>query len=132
MNKLTYKEAYDKIIQAYFNDEIRPMNCKFCFCGTLSPDERWALKRTGSEVVYPYTYDEYNRMENALFGITPLSSTNRLRTFAERGPWSAEVYENALFEGMCEALDELEEIHRERGEDVDSLPALTKRQLQTA
>lgn len=34
--KLTYRQAYDKIIDAYFKGEIRPMEAMFCFCGILS------------------------------------------------------------------------------------------------
>jgi len=37
---MTYKQAYDKIIDAYFKDEIKPMDSNFCFCGTLHGAKR--------------------------------------------------------------------------------------------
>ena len=37
---MTYNEAYSKIIDAYFRDEIRAMDSNFCFCGTLTDAER--------------------------------------------------------------------------------------------
>ena len=39
--------------------------------------------------------------------------------------------EDKLFEGMCAALEVLKQIHKERGEDVDSVPEFKKRKLQT-
>lgn len=108
MKQLTYKEAYNKIIDAYFKDEIKPMHPNFCFCGTLSPDGRWYSQYTKQE--YPYTTEEYRKMEAALFSgkILPLWAQH-----------SEEQFEEALFNGMCVALDELKAIHRGRGENVD-------------
>lgn len=71
MNTLNYQQARSKILDAYFKDEIKPLDAKFCFCGTLSPDENWYQNYTYSEVSRPYTYFEYERMEKALFSVFP-------------------------------------------------------------
>lgn len=145
MNKLTYKEAYDKIIQAYFKDEIQPYDSNFCFCGTLAPEiysnvgyKNWN-NHDGKfdQSKHFYLLKEYYRMELALF--KPLCATssvvlpNRpipIGYCAGKLKKDAEEYEDALFEGMCAALEVLKEIHRIRGENVDDLPVLTKRNLE--
>lgn len=116
MEKLTYKQAYDKIIEAYFKDEIKPYDPKFCFCGTLNKgcDDYWKTYDIKLDGIYYYGA-ELQKLEEALFSKLP-------RYCPDRG-------EEKLFAGMCAALDVLKEIHRERGENVDELPTLTKRQL---
>lgn len=119
---MTYTQAYDKIIQAYFRDEIKPWESEFCFCGTLcdnKPDWNEGTMPNHPKVDFMnYNGIEYQRMEAALLD----------RIDSDEG---YEEYEDELFAGMCNALEVLKQIHRERGEDVDSLPALTKRNLQT-
>lgn len=121
---MTYKEAYDKIIQAYFKDEIKPLLSQFCFCGTLSNGSYW---RDGDA---NYTSFNYINMESALLRRTELcpSIINEDGLFEHE---KTRKYEDALFAGMCAALDVLKEIHRSRGEDVDETLTLTKRNLQT-
>lgn len=61
MQQLTYQEAYDLIIQAYFKDEIKPMDPKFCFCGTLNGNsQHWRESNSG------YSFNDFKVMENAL------------------------------------------------------------------
>lgn len=137
MQTFTYRQAYDKIIEAYFKDEIQPLNAEFCFCGTLSPDSFWARSNVPSSVDYPYSYLEYGKMEKALF--IPFGYSQRspgsINTHTKNGLSSDELvlvegYEDKLFKGMCAALDVLKEIHRSRGENVDEkIPAFTKREL---
>lgn len=146
MQKLTYKEAYDKIIDAYFKDEIQPYNTEFCFCGTLGY-AKYSPSNNGRWMQWApiYTTEEYTKMENALLKTIAdrlLGEENYLSIYLgtvedtlrgnRKKVDTHPNYEDALFEGMCKALDELKEIHRQRGEDVDSLPQLTKRKLQTA
>jgi hypothetical protein len=120
MEKLTYKQAYDKIIEAYFKDEIQPEDPQFCFCGTLCDnDARWYGCRLDG---YHYSSHGYNgvdfvKMEKAL--------CDQTRSLRKRD----EGYEDALFDDMSAALDVLKEIHRSKGENVDDLPALKKRGL---
>jgi hypothetical protein len=52
---MDYKTAYNKIIDAYFKDEIRPYISKFCFCGTLYGSSNWYNPEPNSY----YTYDDY-------------------------------------------------------------------------
>lgn len=121
MDKLTYRQAYDKIIEAYFKDEIEPFDSEFCFCGTLAPDFDWKYNKGG----YPYTNDEYVNMESTLLKVICKTTIGfmKARQFDSN-------YENALFAGMSAALDVLKEIHRSRGEDVDGeFTPFTKREL---
>lgn len=134
---MNYKTAYNKIIDAYFKDEIKPLDPKFCFCGTLCDNSmKWQDNRfeefswgedkpeyIGHHYKYPmpYTISEFKKMEWEL-----IITRNRARVFKNLNE------EDALFEGMCAALDVLKKIHRERGENVDEEMPLTKRQLQTA
>src|SRR5690349_13607846 len=124
---MTYQQAYNKIIEAYFKDEIEPWDAKFCFCGTLCNGKTgWnrstilAINKNDPHNDYgDYLGIEYTKMERAL--LEPFNCPGRRHN----------DYEAALFEGMCAALDVLKEIHRSRGENVDEvLPAFTKRQLQ--
>jgi len=119
MNKLTYKEAYDLVIEAYFRDEIRPLEAQFCICGTLcGNDSGWYLDSYKPNYVNAgYTGRELKMIEEPLIDHFIDDEDNP-------------EYENALFNGMCAALEVLKKIHRERGENVDELPALTKRQLE--
>lgn len=148
MNKLTYKEAYNKIIDAYFKDEIKPYNGTFCFCGTLI-QEKDSLGRVnanwGSSPLY--SGKELAVMEAALLRTlreeTIGGDTNRItysyylqanKYYEDHSKWKViqnhENYENALFLAMSNALDELKKIHVERGENVEELPILTKRKLE--
>lgn len=115
MKQLTYRQAYDKIIDAYFKDEIEPMKQEFCFCGTIAPNGNWHIQGKGK---YPYSTIEYMRMESAL-----------LNKVGDR--IDSQDYESDLFEGMSAALEVLKEIHRSRGENVDepNTHPFTQRQL---
>lgn len=132
MNKLTYRQAYDKIIEAYFRDEFEPFDAQFCFCGTLcGGSTEWHIN-TGCDLSKSYHNDfgnysgkEYVAMETAL--LRPLTDYGGSRKY-EIG---SVMHETALFEGMCAALEVLKQIHRERGEDVDEVPLFNKRELKT-
>lgn len=126
---LTYTEAYNKIIEAYFRDEIKPLDSSFCFCGTLCNNSRdwfsgsWLSNKPHSPHS-GYSGEELMKLEGALFhGIYKVWSM-----------WDHEdqdnpLFEESLFAGMCAALDVLKEIHKSRGEDVDTVPVFTKRKL---
>lgn len=134
---MTYNEAYLKIIDAYFRDEIKPLDAKFCFCGTLSPTKAgWRdgfyqfsrgekvpeFERHTYNHYQPYTLSEYKRMEWAL-----IDGKNTYR--CHKYPNLDCDSEAALFAGMSAALDVLKQIHIERGEVIDEVPVFTKRQL---
>lgn len=132
MQTLTYNEAYSKIIEAYFRDEIKISEPEFCFCGTLNMNygDYWCgfnYKRNG---IY-YTGNELQKMEEAL-----LITINNHLTVADIYINKIDEimydpdYETALFSGMSAALDVLKQIHKERGEDVDGdIPVFSKRNL---
>lgn len=129
--KLTYQEAYDKIIQAYFKDEIKPFDAKFCFCGTLCDNNKsWYGCTIGRrhKDFKSYSGQEYVMMEDALLDNLAITEREPGGVFVDYPDEESNEYEDALFKGMCAALEVLKQIHKERGENVDSLP-LTKRQL---
>lgn len=138
MNKLTYKEAYDKIIQAYFNDEIKPFDGEFCFCGTLNNgNHRWTTQKVCST---GYKGHELYNMETALYKSLQRCGLVIREKYGNTNVNLVEywevvnkhpVYEDALFEGMSCALEVLRQIHIERGENVDDdIPVFTKRKLE--
>lgn len=115
----TYRQQYDKIIDAYFKDEIKPMDSSFCFCGTLAPDRNWAYQNDSKR--YHYTVDEYRRMESPL-----INDWNKKHRDAWYQKMVSKVdydgYEDDLFIGMAASLDELKKIHEEHGEVIDEVP----------
>jgi len=139
MKKLTYKEAYNKIIDAYFKDEIKPYNEEFCFCGTLLNNDRdwWENVHHNMKGFGDYSYLELYEMEKAL--LIPLMTlagrrykTNYLLIDGDRDRVEgSELFEDRLFEGMQSALDVLKQIHKDRGESVDEETTFTKRVLTT-
>lgn len=137
MNALTYPEAYNKIIEAYFKDEIKPYDAEFCFCGTLAynPESQFDRSKDFWEN-HNYSNKELDLMESALLNTIKDQTIGGNDIYfmgmgIERTPIITHPnYENALFAGMSAALDVLKEIHRSRGENVDEdIPAFTKREL---
>lgn len=133
MQTLTYKQAYDKIIQAYFRDEIKISDPEFCFCGTLNMNNGgyWCGYNWKLNGIY-YTGNELQKMEEAL-----LTTINDHLTVTDIYVHTIDKimcdpnYETALFAGVSAALDVLKQIHRSRGEDVDgdSVKVFSKRNL---
>jgi hypothetical protein len=130
-----YNEAHNKVIDAYFKDEIQPYDGNFCLCGNLSSD--CAYSWAGGWNLEYYSEEEYRALEYAL-----------LSTIAEQTLGGKDIYyiymdqerleiinhpnyEDALFNGMAKGLEVLREIHIKRGEDVDGqlIPQFAKRQL---
>lgn len=118
---MTYNEAYNKIIDAYFKDEIKPQNPNFCFCGSLCGSDRWNF---GDKL---YTLNQYEKMERALILELINSPNHKVDNVWQFIP--SKKYEDALFKGMSAALDVLKEIHRSRGENVDEGIVFKKREL---
>ncbi len=135
----TYFEQREKIIQAYLSEDIQPFEPKFCFCGTLcNHTANWFYGQ--SEVPenfqprhmryssFGYAGIELYAMEEALLKTihSELGSTELIYSSEDHygdDLESKDGFEDALFLGMCAALDVLKEIHRSRGEDVDTEPA---------
>lgn len=143
---MTYKEAYNKIIAAYFKDKIQPYDAHFCFCGTLGYTRDSSKQHSQSPAAFwdstLFSVEEYTKMEYAL--LSPL----RDKFAPECGiylnsrhdvTYNVHVrihnmrknpdYEDVLFEGMCKALDVLKEIYIKRGENVDDVPVFIQRKI---
>lgn len=115
MEKLNYKQAFDKITEAYIKGEIKALDSNFCFCGTLCGNSMdWNYGLEDSPAYNLYSKKEYKRMEDPLLSISYDIDNN---------PKS----EDEFFEAMCQSLEVLKEIHRSRGENVDEVPVFTKR-----
>lgn len=127
---MTYKQAYDKIIEAYFKDEIRPNEYDFCFCGTLAGNRHWTDEGDPN-----YSGAEYSKMELALFSSFPETKITYITgpCFEDQYAYHPETtildYEDKLFAGMSAALDVLKQIHIDRGEIIDEPIPFTQRQL---
>lgn len=130
MNTLPkYSEQYDKIINAYFKDEIQPLEAKFCFCGTLADNsDEWCNIRYSRRCNYFmfYTGNEYVMMERALLDTLQKGINGEVVSYEELNG-----YEERLFNGMAAALEVLKQIHIKRGEIIDEAPQFKKRELQT-
>lgn len=127
---MTYNEAYNKIIDAYFRDEIKPLLASFCFCGTLcNNSEEWFRSSSHRHNDYAgYLGIEFVKMENALTE----TIRKELGTQICRSDRSSKEYEDALFKGMSAALDVLKEIHIQRGEIIDKPVQFKKRRIKSA
>ena len=121
---MTYKEAYNKVIDAYFRDEIKPYNpCFFFFFTLCDNDPSWYNFHAGlpcdgePQTHYPshrYSGEEFKRMEYALLSNISIDMSN---------------YEDELFSGMVAALSVLKSVHKEHGENVDEEIPFVKRDL---
>lgn len=134
MGKLTYQQAYDKIIDAYFKNEIRPYEPRFCFCGTLNNNEgEWFNSKLERSGIY-YTHKELKKMEMPFLMTIDYFTLNEGKKIPSSVDNSFSImihhnYENALFEGMCRALEVLKQIHISRGETIDGNIGFKKREL---
>lgn len=119
----TFKQAFDKITEAYIKGEIKVGYSEFCFCGTLTGGNyNWALR--SKCVNMAYTYEEFGRMERALFSVDPESGWEDNGAVADK---KVGEDEDLLFAGMTAALEVLKQIHIERGEVIDESPVFSKR-----
>lgn len=127
---MTFRQAFNKVTEAYFKGEIVALDSKFCFCGTLCDNsDAWALS-VSRRIHHDYNGFKGNhfvRMERALFdGIWEVVPTY--------GCTDHPLYETALFNGMSAAIDEMRLIYIEEGWPLgeDEAPALTLRKVLNA
>lgn len=143
---LTYKQAYDLLIDAYYKDEIKPYDASFCFCGNLNENNRSWLSHDDKCTTH-YDGINYNGKELWLMEDALLSHLNKelytdgkytmfSKDYSFEDGWVVrkdttkyENYEDVLFEAFCKALDVLKQIHIERGEVIDEVCELSKRVL---
>ncbi len=123
-----FQTQYNKIIDAYFKDEIKPLYAKFCFCGTLCNNtSKWFYSpRQEHRNSHGYIGAEFVYMEKALLDTMYLQlQFDDTVVMYESHP----KYESALFDGMVAALSALREIHISRGQVIDEAPVFNKRFL---
>lgn len=110
---MTYKQAEEKIFDAYFKDEIKPLNMDYCVCGTLCNNTHDWYRFSGYKCSHGYSGDDFKRIENALLcNLTGSSYT-----------------EEELFNGICASLEVLKTIHKSKGEIIDEVPVFIKRTI---
>lgn len=149
MNTPTYKEQFDKITRAYFNNELEPMNSCACFIGNLLNGRTvWRLIRGFLELEIKNEFKEPRDI------LTPIKASDYCLTEGEKcivsesaGLYSADDIiemennflklwsnggrtEQSLFEAMDSTLDMLRKIHESKGEVIDSFE-FKKRELAT-
>lgn len=108
---MTYRQAFDKVTEAYFKGEIKPADANFCFCGSLCDNSNaWAyscLSRIHNNYA-GFKGVHFVRMEDALlegiWNIVPSLTS-----------YEHPLYETALFNGMSAAIDEMRAIYIEEG-----------------
>jgi len=125
--KLTYRQAYDRIVDAYFKDEIRICDSCKCFVGNLLGGTYvWNGCRTiESRLTTIHENTKSGMLLLNEYGYTPLQITQLEGVFMEFNTWDDE---EDIFRGMCAALDMLKKIHEESGETVEPIP-FKKREL---
>jgi hypothetical protein len=151
MNTPTFKEQFDKITMAYFDDTLEPYTNCACFIGNLLGGEKWAWCRGDWGVVDKSINSDYVdegikfilRSSNGLY--TPLQifqmEKNFLTIISKNTSGSDDLddsidenlehedYEHALFLAMDSTLDMLRKIHEAKGEVIESFE-FKKRELQ--
>lgn len=140
----TFQEQFDKLVKAYMNDKVRPMNPCACFVGNLLngttawSDNRTCVIRSVDNAVVSrskgnavkkykaeksihlnsegtYTYDEIIYLEKTFMKI-----------------WATDMEsEDTLFEAFEETLLALREIHESKGEVIKDY-SFKKRELVNA
>lgn len=150
--KYTYEQQWQKLTTAYLNNELRPFSSSFCLCGNLCDNsDDWFNRNCSHRAINvpldtkhhdygQYTGQELFDMEDALLqtihkqcGTTSkydklCTNKDRLKYFVEHHP----NFEDALFEGMCNALEVLRKIHESKGDETAKIITLSKRVLQIA
>jgi hypothetical protein len=145
--KLTYREAYDRIVDAYFKDQLNPFQSCACFIGNLLGSQIWSacrgnpkLKQESDKVeglllinsfgysIYQIELMEDNFLNEIFFAIKGYRYASPRNEGYASGQLMGEKYENALFAAMSSTLDILKKIHEENGEVVDA-PVFIKREL---
>lgn len=137
MNKPTFKEQSEKIIQAYLKCEIYPGDACACFVGNLLNNKvEWIDGRHSFEYgkVEPHEYMRataikcINLESNSLYtlqDILKLEENFMIRVSMKY----AGSYEDRLFNSMISTLEMLKQIHISKGEVIEDEITLQKREL---
>lgn len=144
---MTYKQAFDRLTEAYIAGNVNPFNPCSCFVGNLLGTERWISLRTSSWtdcVVARGRHPNYIEYENYTNQEIIDLEHIFMKTYSENHPLEglikklsfhilADILDNlnedALYKAFSITLDKLKEIHISKGEIIDKAPVFIKRQL---
>lgn len=123
MNHLTFTEAYQRVVDAYETGKIDLINSFKCFCGVLADNNKWRSRIREGE--YPFTVDEYLRMENAVILTVDKNTINSglirggsINISTHKLMRLHDNYEEALYQGMIAGIQAMYEIYIDRGEET--------------
>lgn len=134
----SFKQQFDKLTEAYINNEVNPSSACACFVGNLLNKSReWAYSRKFDYEQRPVKAVSTGNLthivrviENEAGGLyTPeeIFSLETLFMFEVKGGMT----EEKIFIAFDKTLALLKQIHEAKGEIIDEVPAFTKRQLAT-
>ena len=142
---MTYSVARDRILQAYYKDELNPYNHCACFIGNVLDGGDWAWCRNGYGNVDPFelasiqwildkgdgVYTPQDIMDMEKNFLTIINQNCQKRTDSIGFPTNKKHpnYENALFLAMDSTLDMLKACHELAGEIIDP-PVFVKRKME--
>lgn len=141
MQAPTFKQQYDKIVSAYFKDELQPYIRCACFIGNLIGDQG-NFREQNPRISYFankfYTEKQIEDLErNFLITISQNTIESQRKCLSASDTVDMiniiagdRNYENALFMAMDSTLQMLKEIHKGWGENVEECK-FEKRTLQT-
>lgn len=130
---------YNKIVRAYFKNELKPLASRCCFVGNLlNNNDKWGVGRTFDYTlefvpsvpvknIPPQALTCLEQESNGFYSMEDICKleTIFLNTLDDR---TRGKYENRLFEAMEAALSTLKELHEAKGEIVEEYN-FTKREL---
>lgn len=125
MNTPTFKEQFDKITTAYFNNELQPIWSECCFIGNLLNGNRdWCyLKPLWGDTYHQKALDCLKNEANNFYTAKEILAMEG--TFMKG---TKEDDEESLFAAMDRTLDMLRKIHESKGEIIEDFE-FKKRQL---
>jgi len=141
MNKPTFKEQSEKIIQAYLKCEINPWAPCACFVGNLlNRSGKWVSRLPGSHnrgkiwenhPGLPHAIDSVFIESSGLYSLQDvlLLEKNFLDIIDDNRTQDWEQTEEGLFLAMVSTLEMLKQLHISKGEIIEEEVTLQKRQL---
>jgi hypothetical protein len=144
MNQPTFEQQYQKIVSAYYKNELNPFSGCACFIGNLlNNNSNWEGCRTFKSQGQSYLDDLHDDwVEEARWAITEESyglytpqdiidlENNFLKNLDYDAYLNRQCVEDEIFNAMVSTLEMLRKIHESKGEIVKDYN-FTKRQLQT-
>jgi len=149
--KISFLTQYNKIVNAYMQNKLNPLNCTACFVGNLlNNNMEWmfsrALKFGNGQEEGPWKEEQKQRAVACIMqeggGMYTMSEIVKienlfLRTMdegtgdvASKKFWKdSKGYEERLFKAMEVTLEHLKKLHESKGEVIEDNPIFSKREL---